>query len=95
MQLVDFSLSNCFELDGSDIWQSNTIKRDSSIFDPTNKYTYWFIPKFTPVTKIFKLTSELLSKMIIVDRITEQEIKVFIKMLYNKEALLAWDFIKR
>lgn len=28
------------------------------------------------------------------NRITEQEKKVFTKMLYNREVVLAWDFIE-
>ena len=41
------------------------MKKKIPIFDPTDKYTYWLIPKFTPIAKGVRLTLERLAKMII------------------------------
>ena len=70
----------------------DVIKKKTPILDPIDKYTYWFIPKFISLFKETGLILEWLFKMIIRYRITEQEKVVFIEILYNKEAVLAWDF---
>ena len=72
----------------------DAIKKKIPILDPTNKYTYWLIPKFTPIAKGAKLTSDRLGKMVIGEGMTAQEKEILTKMLYNREAVLAWDFIK-
>lgn len=59
-----------------------------------DKYTYWLIPKFTPIAKKARFTSERLAKMIIEDNMISQEKKVLTKILYNQDVILAWDFTK-
>lgn len=92
VQPVDLSLSDGSKPDGSDTWRLDAIKREILILDPTDKYMHWLIPKFTLIGKGTRLTPERLDKMIIGDGITEQEKKIFTEMLYNREAVLAWDF---
>ena len=92
VQPVDLSLSDGSKPDGSDTWRLDAIKRETPILDPTDKYTHWLIPKFTPIAKGARLTPERLGKMIIGDGMTEQEKEVLTEMLYNREAVLAWDF---
>lgn len=41
------------------------MKKEISIFDLTNKYMHWLIPKFTPIAKRAGLTPDWLTKMII------------------------------
>ena len=94
MQPVDLSLSDSSKSDRSDTWRLDAIKRGTPILDFTDKYTHWLIPKFTPIAKGARLTPERLGKMIIGDGMTEQEKEVLIEMLYNREAVLAWDFIE-
>ncbi len=67
----------------------DAIKRKIPILDPTDKYTYWLIPKFTPIVKGAMLTPERKGKMIIGEGMTAQEKEVLTEMLYNREAILA------
>ncbi len=77
------------QIDGSDTWSVNVMKKKIPILDPTDKYTHWLIPKFTPIAKGVRFTSERLAKMIIGERISPQEKNVLTEMLYNREAVLA------
>lgn len=54
-----------------------------SIFNPSNKYIYWLIFKFTFIAKKAKFIPEQLAKMIIRDSIIAQKKEVFTKILYN------------
>ena len=83
MQPVDLGLSDGSKPDGSDAWRVNAIKKEIPILDPTDKYTHWLIPKFTPIAKGARLTPERLAKMIIGDGMTAQEKDVLTEMLYN------------
>ena len=87
-------MSDRFKPDGGNTWRLNVIKKETPILDPTDKYTHCLIPKFTLIAKRARLTPEQLDKKIIRDRITEQEEEVFTEILYNREAVLAWDFMK-
>lgn len=89
---MDLSFSNGSKPDGDDACTVNAIKKKIPILDPTDKYTHWLIPKFTPIVKRARLTPERLAKMIVGDVMTAQEKEVLTKMLYNREAVLAWDF---
>ena len=91
MQPVDQKLLDGSKPDGSDTWRVNAIKKEIPILDPTDKYTHWLIPKFTPIAKGARLTPERLAKMIIGDGMTSQEKDLLTEMLYNREAVLAWD----
>lgn len=70
----------------------NAIKREIPIFDSIDKYTHWLISNFTSIAKGAKFTFELLAKMTIGENIIAQEKKDLTKILYNKEAVLVWDF---
>ena len=65
------------------------MKKEIPILDPTDKYTHWLIPKFTPIAKEARLTSERLAKMIIGEEMSPQEKDMLTEMLYNREAVLA------
>ena len=73
MQPVDQKLLDGSKSDGSDIWKVNAMKKEIPILYPTNKYTHWLIPKFTPIAKGARLTPERLAKMIIGDGMISQE----------------------
>lgn len=91
---MNFSLSDRFKLDRNDTWRLEVTKKEILILDPIDKYMYWLIFKFTLIVKKAKLITKPVSKMMIVDDITEQEKKFFIEMLYNKKDVLAWNFTK-
>ena len=92
MQPVDQKLLDGSKPDWSDIWRVNAIKKEISIFDPTDNYTHWLISKFTPIAKGAIITLERLAKMIIGDDMTSQEKDLLTEMLYNREVVLVWDF---
>lgn len=92
MQPVDSSFSDGSKPDGSNYWKTNAIKGETLILDSNDKYSQWLIPKFTPIAKGARLTPERLAKMIIGDGMTSEEKEVLTEMLYNREAVLAWDF---
>lgn len=69
MQLIDLGLSDGSKSDGSNAWQVNAIKKEILIFDPTNKYTYCLISKFTLIAKKTRLIPKQQAKMIIEDDI--------------------------
>ena len=94
VQQVDLSLSDESKPDRSDTWRLNTIKKEIPILDPTEKYMHWLIPKFILIAKRVRLTPEHLGKMIIGEDMTAQKKKILTEMLYNREAVLAWDFTK-
>lgn len=94
MQLMDLRFSVRFRSDRSDTWTSNTMKRETVIFDCIDKNRHWLIPKFTFIVKRARLTLEQLVKIMMENSITKQKKEVFTEMLYNKKAILAWDFIE-
>lgn len=59
------------------------MKTEIRILDLSDKYTHWLIPKFTPIAKEARLTSEQLAKKIIRDGMTSQEKEVLTEILYN------------
>lgn len=59
-----------------------------------DKYPHKVIPKFIHIAKKAKLTLERLGKIFMRDGMIEQKMEIFIEMLYNREAVLAWDFIE-
>ena len=78
----------------SNTWKVNAMKKEIPILNPTDKYTYWLIPKFTPIANGARLTSKRLAKMIIKDIMISQEKDLLTKILYNQEIILIWDFKK-
>lgn len=59
-----------------------------------NSIKYSLIPKFSSIPKGARLSLERLRKIIIQDNKTIQEKEVFTKMLYNREVVLAGNFMK-
>lgn len=50
---------------------------------------HWLISKFILIAKRTRFTLKQLGKILIRNEMTDEEKEVFIKMLYNKKALLA------
>lgn len=55
---------------------------------------HWLISKFISIAKKVRFISKKLDKIIIEDDIIEQEKEIFTEILYNREAILVWDFIE-
>lgn len=85
---MDQKLLDDFKPDKSNTWRINAIEKEISIFDPTDKYMHWLIPKFTPIAKRAILTPKRLAKMSIGDNMISQEKNLLTEMLYNHEAIL-------
>ena len=56
VQPMDLSLSDELKVDKSDTLRLDTIKKETHILDPTDKYTHWLIPKFTLIAKKARFT---------------------------------------
>ena len=65
------------------------IKKEITILNLTNKYIHWLISKFILIAKRTRLTFERLEKMIIGEGMIAQEKEIFIKILKNREVVLA------
>lgn len=70
------------------------MKKEISILDSTDKYVYWFIPRFIFIAKKARLTPKQLAKIIIDDGITFQKKDLLTKMFQNREVILVQDFTK-
>lgn len=89
---MDSSFSDGSKPDDSNDWKINAIKKETPILNSNNKYPQWLTPKFTPTARGARLTPERLAKMIIGDGMSTEEKDVLTELLYNREAVLAWDF---
>ena len=70
-------------------WQTKAISQE--VYQP-GKYAGWIIPKFLSIKKGSRLTSERLKKLKLGDGLSDEKKDVFYKMLYNREAVVAFDF---
>ena len=74
-------------------WKQKTIEQKALlIFDLERKYAEWLISKFSSITRGSWLTAERLSSMIVGTEMTTQEKDVLGKMLYDREASIAFSF---
>lgn len=85
---MDQKLLDSSKLDRSVIKKVNIMKKEILIFDPIDKYIYWFIPKFTFITKRAIFTPEWLTKMIIGDSMISQEKHLLIGYYITKKLYL-------
>lgn len=58
------------------------------------KFSDWLIPKFSTLARGFCLKPKRPQKMIVDDGMTFAEKKLLTKMLFNREAALAWNFLE-
>jgi hypothetical protein len=55
-------------------------------------YADWITPKFSDIQKGSRLTEERIKDLIVGDSLWPKERELFIKVLYNREKALAFDF---
>jgi hypothetical protein len=93
VQLVDLDKFDGSVPGGSIFWREEMIKKELKNLPSAERGSYpqWLIPKFSKIEKGSRLTPERIEKLI-VKNITLQERNLFVAMLYNREAALAWDF---
>ena len=60
----------------------------------SEKYDHWLFLKFFKIAREFRLTSKRAKRMICNDALTLQEKNLLLKMLFNREATMIWDFSK-
>jgi hypothetical protein len=58
----------------------------------SEKYDHWLFLKFFKIAQEFRLTSKWAKRMICNDAFTLQEKNLLLKMLFNREATMIWDF---
>ncbi len=58
----------------------------------SEKYDHWLFLKFFKIAREFRLTSKQAKRMICDDALTLQEKNLLLKMLFNREATMIWDF---
>ncbi len=78
--------------DGSTTWRENSIKNKVPIIDPTSQYSHWLILKIISIAKGARITPERWQRVIIREGITPQRTDLLTEILYNRAAILAWDF---
>ena len=61
---------------------------------PDQEYAEWLIPKFLTTEQGSQLTNEQIASMMVGPDITPQERELLAKMLYNREAAIAFSFKK-
>jgi hypothetical protein len=95
MKLSDICVSNNFKFDDDASWKKNIMKKKKYIKNLTNQFAEFFIFKFFELTKKTRLKSEWIQKMQIKDELLKRKKKLFLKMLFNCEIALFWDFIEK
>ena len=55
-------------------------------------YNFFLTLKFSKIRQDFRLTSERLQKMFFGTKLSSQEQKLMLKLLYRRETALAWNF---
>ncbi len=58
----------------------------------SEKYDHWLFFKFFKIAWEFRLTSKWAKRMICNDALTLQEKNLLLKMLFNKKAIMIWNF---
>ncbi len=58
----------------------------------SEKYDHWLFLKFFKIAREFRLTLKWAKRMICNDALTMQEKNLLLKMLFNREATMIWDF---
>ncbi len=89
MKFSDICVSNDFKFDDETSWKKNIIKNF------TNQFVEFFIFKFFELTKKARLKSERIQRMQIKDELLKRKKELFLKMLFNREIALFWDFIEK
>ncbi len=58
----------------------------------SEKYDHWLFFKFFKIAREFRLTLKRAKRMICNDALTLQEKNLLLKMLFNREAIMIWNF---
>ncbi len=58
----------------------------------SEKYDHWLFFKFFKIAQEFRLTSKQVKRMRCNDALTLQEKNLLLKMLFNREVIMIWDF---
>jgi hypothetical protein len=95
MKFSDICVSDDSKFDDDVTWKENVIKKKKYFKDFTNQFVEFFISKFSELTKKARLKSERIQKMQIKDELLTREKKLFLKMLFNREIALFWNFIEK
>ncbi len=95
MKCSDICVSNDSKFDDDASWKKNIMKKKKYIRNFTNQFAEFFIFKFSELTKKARLKSERIQRMQIENELLKREKELFLKMLFNRETALFWDFIEK
>lgn len=79
---------------GNPDWKDELVKESRKNYEP-GKYDKWFEPKFSGLERGSRLTPDRLSKLVVGDGLTSEELEIFHEMLFYREKALAFDFTHR
>jgi hypothetical protein len=95
MKFNDICVSNDFKFDDDASWKKNIIKKKKYIKNFTNQFAEFLIFKFSELTKKTRLKFERIQRMQIKNELLKRKKKLLLKMLFNREVALFWDFIEK
>jgi hypothetical protein len=95
MKFNDICVSNDFKFDDDASWKKNIIKKKKYIKNLMNQFVEFLIFKFSESTKETRLKSERIQRMQIKNELLKRKKELLLKMLFNHEIALFWDFIKK
>jgi ribonuclease HI len=80
--------------DGDPEWKEKKWKKVKEKLQEDSKYREWITPKFSDIEKGARIKGERLQGLIdqVKDTLTPEELDVFLEIMYNREAALAWEF---
>ena len=78
---------------GNPDWRKKALTREAATPKPFfEKYPGWLILKFSTIARGARMTPERLQKINVGECLTVEERDLLTELLYNREAVLAWDF---
>ncbi|SCV59862.1 uncharacterized protein FFFS_14431 [Fusarium fujikuroi] len=91
---VDDAPSDGSVLDGDPFWKEKKWAEIKDTLDTAAKYAEWITPKFSKIERGCRLKGERLSalKDQVSGTLMDAELDIFLEVMYNREAALAWDF---
>ena len=93
--LINASKTDNSISDGSLHWKKKLLeKKHMQWHQDLRLYNYWLTSKFSDLACDFRLISEWADHMLVDKNLITTERNLLLEMLYNREAALAWDFMK-
>ena len=89
---VDLPHKGGLKPEGKEDWRQRAIVKEVYTL---GKYSWWIIPKFSTIKKGTRLTTERIEKLNMAKNLMAREKDVFLEVLFNREAAIAFDFTEK